>query len=144
MPSSKARSLFPGCQRDKWFDSPCNYAPIIKSFGQVFVQVDEDGYSGDTFVLLGKDNKFGFLSFGWGSCSGCDALQRCDSYEEIDELIENLENSIQWFDSLREAQEYICDDEARKGSYYYHADVWDSFKRQVLTLFHCPNGFLSL
>jgi hypothetical protein len=134
MSIAQAKTLFPDCQTDGSFDSPYDYSPIINSFGQVVLQVDDDDYQGDTFALLSKDGSFGFLSFGWGSCSVCDALQGCESYEELGGLIAGLEHGIKWFDSLPTAQSYIGDDEARKGSYYYHADTWNSFRDQVLLL----------
>jgi hypothetical protein len=134
MSIEKAQALFPNCQKAKWFDAPSNYSPIINSFGQVLVQVDEDDYSGDTFALLSKDGQTGFLVFGWGSCSGCDALQRCESYKELGELIENLESGIKWFDSLAEAQACIGNDSITRGSYFYHVETWSAFKNQVLAL----------
>lgn len=134
MSIEKAQALFPNCQKNEWFDAPHDYSPIIESFGQVLVQVDEDDYSGDTFALLNKDGDIGFLQFGWGSCSGCDALQRCESYKELGELIENLESGIKWFDSLAEAQAYIGDDSTTRGSYFYHVETWSTFRSQVLAL----------
>ena len=134
MSIEKAQTLFPDCQKDQWFDAPSDYSPIIDSFGQVLVQVDEDDYSGDTFALLSKDGQTGFLVFGWGSCPGCDALQDCESYKELGELIENLESGIKWFDSLAEAQAYISDHKDRRGSHYFHAETWSAFEDQVLAL----------
>lgn len=108
------------------------YTPIINSFGTVLVQVDDDDYSGDTRVLLRSDSgKYGFLVFGWGSCSGCDQLQGAETYEEIDELIETLRNSIIWFETLEEAKAYIENDEERKGSFYYHCEEWEEFVKAV-------------
>jgi hypothetical protein len=134
MSIEKAQALFPNCQKAEWFHAPCDYSPIINSFGQVLVQVDEDDYSGDTFALLSKDGQTGFLQFGWGSCSGCDALQGCESYKELGELIENLESGIKWFDSLAEAQAYVGNNSITRGSYFYHVETWSTFKNQVLAL----------
>lgn len=128
---SRAQTLYPEAGERTYFDSPYDYDPIIRSFGEVLVQVDDDDYIGDTRVLLRKDGRYGFLNFGWGSCSGCDALQASDSYEEIDELIDDLENDIKWFDTLANAQAYIANDEERQGSYYYHEAEWDKFKAAV-------------
>jgi hypothetical protein len=92
-----AKKLYPQ-QNEEFFYYEYDYQPIINSLGKVVVQVDEDDYQGDSWVLYKKDNMYGYLCFGWGSCSGCDALQSCESYEEIAELIEQLKNSVQWFD----------------------------------------------
>ncbi len=79
-----------------------DYQPIIDSFGKVLLQVDDADYQGDTRVVLESEGKFGVLIFGWGSCSGCDALQACGSHSDINSLIESLHNDITWFDSLEE------------------------------------------
>jgi hypothetical protein len=128
---SRAKALYPEAGEHTYFDTPCDYDPIIRSFGEVLVQVDDGDYSGDTRVFLRKNGRYGFLSYGWGSCTGCDALQSCGSYQEIDELIDSLENNIKWFDTLAEAQAYVANDEERQGSYYYHEEEWAEFKAAV-------------
>jgi len=129
---SRARRLYPprdGIYRH-WF---CDYQPIVESFGDVLVQVDDNDYSGDTRVLLKSGGRFGFLNFGWGSCSGCDALQSCNSYRAVEELIQGLERDIKWFDNLQDAKDYIASPD-RKSSYYWHESEWKSFVDQVLAL----------
>ncbi len=85
---------------------PNDYQPIINLFGEVLLQIDEDNYQGDSWVLYEAHESYGtygFLNFGWGSCSGCDVLQGCENLEEVDSLIEDLYQSIKWFDSASEA-----------------------------------------
>lgn len=129
---SRAKALYPKAGERTYFDTPYDYDPIIRSFGEVLVQVDDEDWSGDTRVLLRKGNRHGFLNYGWGSCSGCDALQACGSYEEVDQLIDSLEGDIKWFDTLAEAQVYIANDAERQGSYYYHQAEWGEFKAAVM------------
>jgi len=129
--SFRSQAIYPNAVDGTYFETIYDYEPIVKSFGDVLVQVDDEDYSGDTRVLLHKDGRYGFLNFGWGSCSGCDGLQACSSYEEIDELIEELENDIKWFDTLIEATAYIINDQERQGSYYYHENEWAQFKTSV-------------
>lgn len=141
MSTSLAETLYPECRYRTYngrtyFDSPDDYTPIIQSFGHVIVRTDEDDYEGDTFVLLGKDDRYGFLVFGWGSCSGCDALQACGSFAAIDTLITQLENTIHWFDTFEAAQTYINDDLLRRGSFYYDTSTWNAFKAAVNHLAH--------
>ena len=71
---SLAIKLYPGI-KDSFMFGPSDYQPIINHIGKVLVQEDDEDYQGDTFVLLEKDSKYGFLNIGWGSCSGCDAVQ---------------------------------------------------------------------
>lgn len=85
---------------DRFF-GPSDYTPLLREFGDIILRVDERGYSGDTFLLYVKENwpvstKFGFLAVGWGSCSGCDALQGANTVEKILELAGQLESSIHW------------------------------------------------
>jgi len=79
-----------------WFYPSGGYQQILDAIGEIVVQVDEDGYQGDTWVLYRRGDEFGYLQFGWGSCSGCDALQACDSPKEVEELGRDLENSVMW------------------------------------------------
>jgi len=67
MTTSLAKTLYPECGYRSdgtprtYFDSPVDYTPIIQSFGHIIVRTDEDGYQGDTFVLLGKDDRYGLM-----------------------------------------------------------------------------------
>ncbi len=91
-----AKKLYPDLGEHGYFCAS-DYQPIVDHFGTVVLQVEEEDYQGDTWVLYDDTGKgFGYLQFGWGSCSGCDALQGCDSYAEIGELIQQLEGSIRW------------------------------------------------
>lgn len=93
---------------DNYFSAPGDYQPLLKSFGyEIAVQVDDKDYSGDSRLLLKDGARLGILIFGWGSCSGCDALQRCNSFAEIDELRTELFDQIKWFDSKQEALSYV-------------------------------------
>lgn len=97
-----AKELYPGMGED--FYGPDNYSPIIESLGDaVALRFDTDDYTGDSWVIYRNKKGWSFLNFGWGSCSGCDALQSCSTYEEIDALIGRLEQSIRTFQSAKEA-----------------------------------------
>ena len=89
---------------DVYHVGPYDYQPIIDSYGEILIQVDDEDYEGDTRVLLYGELGYGVLIFGWGSCSGCDSLQACKSYEEIDELIKDFYHDIKWFRSLETCQ----------------------------------------
>lgn len=76
-----------------WF---YDYQPIVDACGDVLLQVDQDAYQGDTWAIVGRGEERGYLCFGWGSCSGCDALQACESLEEVQQLADGIESSIHW------------------------------------------------
>lgn len=129
---SRAQRLYPG-----EFSHPVykdgnifDYMPIINEFGIAVVYLEETGYNGDTLVLLKKYDKYGLLNIGWGSCTGCDALQACESYKDVDKLIDKLEREIKWFYNLNSAKEYITSDD-RKLSYYWNLEIWHEFVKKV-------------
>lgn len=83
-------------QKGSYFWTPGSYQPILDSFGKIVLQVNDDDYQGDSRVLYKRNGKYGLLIFGWGSCSGCDALQACDSPEEVMSLANELRDQIRW------------------------------------------------
>jgi len=122
-----AHELYPSYVEDEkngYFYGPGDYQPIIENLGTVLIQVDDQYYQGDTRVIYLKDNKYGYLNFGWGSCSGCDVLQGCGNMADIQELMDGMNESIKWFDSLADLKEYFkskdweleysCNDEGQK------------------------------
>ena len=104
-----AKELYPDCTEYGDFYAPCDYKPIYESFGEIIRKDDIGDYQGDTQVLLYDEGKkqYGYICFGWGSCSMCDRLQGCESYEEIDNLINDLYASIRWFDDDNEALRFF-------------------------------------
>lgn len=124
-----AKTLYPGHNDNEVWES--DYQPIIDSFGQVLVQVDEDNYQGDSYIMYKREKEYGFLIFGWGSCSGCDALQQCHTYEEIDELMSQLKNDIKWFDNLEQLKEYVQSKD-HEGEYYWRYDEGKEFINKIM------------
>ena len=67
------RSIYPGLEEP--FYGPGDYSPILLSFdAEIVLAADDQDYQGDSYVLYRRGDSFGVLIFGWGSCSGCDAL----------------------------------------------------------------------
>ena len=108
-----------------------DYEPMIKAFGDVIIQVDERDYQGDTWVvLLGEDGQYGYLEFGWGSCSGCDALQSCHTLEEVNELAISLYESIRWFQTKDAFREWFLTHDF-EGDWCWHKEEFQQFRREV-------------
>lgn len=84
-----------------------HYNTILNEFGEILVKVDDKDWQGDSRLVFRDENRFGFLIFGWGSCSGCDALLACKNFDDIEKLIDSLINSIKWFDSYSEVIDYF-------------------------------------
>jgi hypothetical protein len=119
-------------------DTYDEYMPIVRLFGTPLVVVSDKDYQGDTRVLLRSDTHYGFVVIGFGTCSGCDALQACTTFEDVDRLIDEIESDIRWFDTLAEAQTYVALDSLRALSFYYHSTEWTDFKQKVLALSDAP------
>jgi hypothetical protein len=100
--------------------------------GSIRIQVDDRDYQGDSRVLYEDNNGvFGYLLFGWGSCSGCDSLQACNSYADIDELMEQLWRGIQWFSSKEAALSFFQEHDW-KGDYTSHDEEQANFIAQCV------------
>lgn len=86
-----------------------SYRELIDSFGVTVLVVDEDcDYQGDSRYLLKKGRQFGILEFGWGSCSGCDALEACSgNVAGMTKLRDELWNKIHWERGPRALLNYI-------------------------------------
>lgn len=106
-----AQELYPNLYdaEDDWFDAPYDYKPMLENLcDELLLKVDDRDYSGDSRVLMrDASGRYGLLIFGWGSCSGCDALQSCRSYEEIQLLMDHLALEIHWEDSAALMHSYI-------------------------------------
>jgi hypothetical protein len=116
------REAFPRCQMQGWgrVTGRPSYDEIIESFGaEIVVDVTDDNYQGYSRYMLRDGDRFGFLIVGWGSCSGCDALQACDTHEELQELVDQLERDIHWEDSAADMLTYVNskDWETERGGY---------------------------
>jgi hypothetical protein len=91
-------------------------------------------YQGDAVTVLKDGRRYGFLTFGYGSCSGCDALQAVENMEDLSGLYENLIDSIQWFASLDALKTYVSKDRDWAGSIYGHDDEIKGFIEKVVAL----------
>lgn len=109
-----------------------DYDPMVEAFGNVAVRVDDDAYQGDTQVLYNNDGKIGYLIFGWGSCCCCDALQSCNSIEEVQELCNELENDILWFDTAEEALKWFNEHDWL-GDWSWYTDEGKQFVHEAIT-----------
>lgn len=127
-----AKELYPD-NFESCYDAPSNYDPILESFeGEIVIKVDDYDWQGDSRLLYKYDNGgYGYLLFGWGSCSGCDALQACNSFEQVDELIRELHDDIIRFDTKAEALKYFKEHDW-KGDYTTNSEEHAQFVSDVI------------
>ena len=108
-----------------------DYNPMLSAFGAIALQVDDKDYHGDSRVLYDDDGRVGYLQFGWGSCSGCDALQGCDNIADIQDLMDRLQESIRWFDSYAEALKFF-ETHDWQGEYSFREEEQGAFVAQSI------------
>lgn len=96
------------------------YGQLVDSF-EVDVEFEEhdNDYQGDSYYLLRDGGRYGVLVFGWGSCSGCDALQSCDTLSEVTALRDSLWESVRWFDSRDDLRAWVSTYDFEGQWYFY-------------------------
>lgn len=123
------RDVYP--EEDGEYFEVCDYNLLLESFEyENILQVDDDDYQGDSRVLFRDGYRFGYLLFGWGSCSGCDSLQGCSSYEELEDLQNELYDSIMWFETSKSALNYFKNHDW-KGDYSWNYKEQKEFIKKV-------------
>ena len=113
-------------------DKP-SYDDLVGEFGDILLSVSEDNWQGDTWYLLQSGTRYGYLSVGWGSCSGCDALQGADTWEEVNELQDSLRDHIHWEVGPDGLLEWMKEHDW-KGDYIGSAPDHAQFLREALQL----------
>lgn len=100
---------------------------------ETLVWVNERAYQGSSFALLAHDGEYGYVTFSWGSCSGCDAMQAAEG--DLDATVEvflSLLRGTKWFPSLDAAKVYIA---GIGGELHeWHLDEFKEFQTKVAAL----------
>lgn len=114
-------------KKDRWSYS---YDELIESMEvEVLVEESDNDYQGSTFCLVREGGRVGHLVFGWGSCSGCDALQACDSHADVVDLRNSLYAEIDWFPSTALLMKWLNGDQETQ--WYGHDETWKTFKAKA-------------
>ena len=132
--STPIQEQFPQMDYEWRTFSSVSWEDLIRSFGYtVHVTHRFDSYSGDGIAIMGNGEQLGILVFGYGSCSGCDALEACNTYERLDELRQSLHNKIKWYDtdSLPEAIAAFLMHAYITNQWYWHDN---EIKKQLFSL----------
>ncbi len=106
-----ARAILRALDRKSGSFSEGNWKPgyedMVASIGDILLRVNQDDYQGDTWCIVQSGTHYGYVNFGWGSCSGCDALEGTNTWEEYYELRDNVANGTHWENSARELLEWF-------------------------------------
>lgn len=128
----KAYPPWAGDPEEFGYSQASDYGQMVSRLpGDVVVDVDAGSYQGDTFVLLRDGDRWGYVTFGWGSCSGCDALQACSSFEEVADIYESLINDIHWEPSRLAMLDWFKAHDW-EGSWTWHDDEHREFLAKAL------------
>ena len=103
--------------------------------GDIICKASGGDWQGDSWFLFKQDNNYGYLVFGWGSCSGCDALQACTNVDDVEELLTHLNDSIIWKDK-EEMLEYFKTKDWSTEFFYSYGNIdtnFDGFKNEVIS-----------
>lgn len=86
-----------------------SYSDLIESMEvEVLARHDDDDYQGDSRLLVRDGIRYGLLTYGWGSCSGCDALEGAGSnLADVTELRDQMWRQIHWEDSAYAMLAYV-------------------------------------
>lgn len=85
-----------------------SYQELVDSMEvETVLNVDSGDYTGDSFYLVKDGDRFGLLTFGWGSCSGCDALAGCYTVEQATKLRDEIYGQIHWEDNAAALLGYV-------------------------------------
>lgn len=107
------------------------YSDLIGLFcDEIVVEASDSDYQGDTYAILRKGDEYGYLEFGWGSCSGCDALQACESDEDMASLANDLASDIDWQPGKEALRKWVAAKDWH-GGYSWHREGFHEFAEKV-------------
>lgn len=107
---------------DGWVSA--EYNELVGALGLEVIKTEDFGsFQGDTITLVKEGERYGVLVFGWGSCSGCDALQACHEWSQVDELALDLYRAIRWSDTREGIAEVVEDADHRNEWFLYDEEA---------------------
>lgn len=132
----KADAMF---KRDKWGDlcaflwdeSYGSYEYLLKGINTEInwrVICYAGSYQGELYCFGEYNDKFYYVSTGYGSCSGCDWYQaKADDIDGLQEIQNSLKNAIREFESIEEFKEWF---NAKEVSGWYREEA-DEFLHKL-------------
>jgi len=105
---------------DNWYGLTINgeypsYDLLIKSVSDFVtwtVIAGNEDYQGD-YYAFGEDQKgnYYYVTTGYGSCSGCDELEACQTVEDLEKLRADIRRGVARFDSIETFVNHFKEDE---------------------------------
>lgn len=126
-------------EKDKWGDYSANklgvkYGSYEYLLACINTDIDWDcicytgSYQGELYCLGNLNDKYYYVSTGYGSCSGCDWYQANEgTIEGLQEIQDALKSDIREFDTINEVIEYLTRDE----NYKWNKEEIDEFLNDI-------------
>ena len=112
-----------------WYDTLLEDAGIA-----VLAKAVLGRYDGDVLMVVRAGNGFyGYTRTGYGSCAGCDALQACETMEELKELQRQEIERITWYLTLEAVKQFVCEHDW-EGDWANEEEVVAQFRADVAAL----------
>lgn len=115
-----------------------SYDEIIATFGDIVKQWEVGSYQGDYIYLLKEGDRYTLSVVGYGSCSGCDALEGLEydmknmteeeAQKEFNSFVTSFE-PMQWYSSIGKLYESLTTPEANK--WYFHEEEWEKILFEI-------------
>lgn len=112
----------------EYYSPPMSYDEIVATQGEILKDWVIGDWQGDYVYLLKNGDKYAFTVIGYGSCTGCDALQGCENDEEFNQLKEEIIRGIVW-GTAEEVRNYATNKNANR--WYYHEHDWKTIRREL-------------
>ena len=112
------------CIREDWF-----YPENI----EIVAKYDEGSYQGDSMALLKRWKEYYVANWGWGSCSGCDALEASnDDSNKLVDLVLDYQSSVSpKLENKMDILEWI----SKERQNTYNRELLDNFESEVRKYF---------
>lgn len=124
-----------------------SYESMLSSAGLDILEWQAVGdYQGDYYtVVRDSSGRYGFTVIGYGSCSGCDALEAATpwysdedpDWSDIVSLREDILSGVRYFDSKAEIAEFIqveIEKNSGKDWYYYDDEILPALRELAKSL----------
>lgn len=121
-----------------------SYNKMVADWGYEVIEMKEFGsYQGDYAVVLRDGDKYGWVTIGYGSCSGCDTMEYLDyggaddPENEYIQFSDDTRSQIKW-DSAKNLADWLSDIYIQEGKYSWYEDGYREFLGEMVTKLRNP------
>ena len=91
--------------------------------------LDIGSYQGDYYYIANYNDKWYFLRIGYGSCSGCDDLLACCTFEDYQNLQNKIKGNIREFNTLEELIDWLTSED--NDEHWYISSDAEEIKKYI-------------